>query len=63
MGGSGGAAVAQAYTYLPRSVTRFPDADALAAELGAVGLRDVSYRLLAGGIVAIHVGVAGGQGQ
>jgi demethylmenaquinone methyltransferase/2-methoxy-6-polyprenyl-1,4-benzoquinol methylase len=58
---SGGAAIAQAYTYLPRSVRRFPDADALAAELGAVGLRDVSYRLLAGGIVAIHVGVAGGQ--
>jgi demethylmenaquinone methyltransferase/2-methoxy-6-polyprenyl-1,4-benzoquinol methylase len=60
---SGGATIAQAYTYLPRSVRRFPDADALAAEMGAVGLRDVSYRLLAGGIVAIHVGVAGGQGR
>src|SRR5439155_1335263 len=58
---SGGATIAQAYTYLPRSVQRFPGADALAAEMGAVGLRDVSYRLLAGGIVAIHVGVAGGQ--
>jgi len=58
---SGGSTIAQAYTYLPRSVQRFPDADSLAAEMRAAGLRDVSYRLLAGGIVAIHVGVAGGQ--
>src|SRR2546423_1780043 len=62
-GGSGGGGVAQASPYLRRSGRRFPDADALAAELGAVGLRDVSYRLLAGGIVAIHVGVAGGRGR
>jgi demethylmenaquinone methyltransferase / 2-methoxy-6-polyprenyl-1,4-benzoquinol methylase len=52
------AAVADAYTYLPNSVKRFPDPDALAAEMEAAGLRDVSYELLAGGIVAIHSGVA-----
>ena len=54
-------AIAEAYTYLPSSVRRFPDAEGLAGEMRAAGLRDVSYRLLAGGIVAIHVGVAGGQ--
>ena len=55
-------AIADAYTYLPRSVRRFPDAEGLAGEMRAAGLRDVSYQLLAGGIVAIHVGVAGGPG-
>jgi demethylmenaquinone methyltransferase/2-methoxy-6-polyprenyl-1,4-benzoquinol methylase len=58
----GGAQIADAYAYLPRSVKRFPAPAALAAAMERAGLRDVRYALLAGGIVAIHAGtVAGGQ--
>jgi demethylmenaquinone methyltransferase / 2-methoxy-6-polyprenyl-1,4-benzoquinol methylase len=46
-----------AYNYLPNSVKRFPPADALAAQMDAVGLSPVRYVLTAGGIIAIHVGV------
>jgi demethylmenaquinone methyltransferase/2-methoxy-6-polyprenyl-1,4-benzoquinol methylase len=45
-----------AYEYLPNSVRRFPGPEQLAAILYACGLRDVSYRLTAGGIIALHVG-------
>ena len=45
----------EAYTYLPASVRRFPGPDDLAAQL--TGLRDVHYRLFAGGIVALHTAV------
>jgi demethylmenaquinone methyltransferase / 2-methoxy-6-polyprenyl-1,4-benzoquinol methylase len=47
-----------AYTYLPASVRRFPGPDELAASLRASGFADVSYRLFAGGIVALHTGAA-----
>lgn len=50
------AGVAAAYTYLPNSVKRFPGPPELAAELAVAGLVEVSYLLLAGGIVAIHAG-------
>ena len=43
-----------AYTYLPASVKRFPDAPALGALLHDVGLRDVGWLVTAGGIIAIH---------
>lgn len=56
-----GASIADAYTYLPSSVKRFPSPDELAAEMQSVGLSDVSYELLAGGIVAIHAGTAPGR--
>jgi demethylmenaquinone methyltransferase/2-methoxy-6-polyprenyl-1,4-benzoquinol methylase len=46
----------EAYTYLPNSVKRFPAPAALAAELDRAGLQEISYVLLAGGIVAIHAG-------
>jgi demethylmenaquinone methyltransferase/2-methoxy-6-polyprenyl-1,4-benzoquinol methylase len=46
-----------AYSYLPASVRRFPAPDRLAATMARVGFEDVRYRLLAGGIVALHVGV------
>ena len=46
----------EAYRYLPRSVTAFPAADALAGLMRQTGLTDVSYRLLGGGAVALHVG-------
>jgi demethylmenaquinone methyltransferase/2-methoxy-6-polyprenyl-1,4-benzoquinol methylase len=46
----------RAYTYLPASVRRFPGPDELARAMRDAGFADVSYRLLAGGIVALHVG-------
>ncbi|MDQ3857415.1 MAG: class I SAM-dependent methyltransferase [Actinomycetota bacterium] len=45
-----------AYTYLPASVRRFPGPGDLAAACERAGFADLSWRLLAGGIVAIHVG-------
>jgi demethylmenaquinone methyltransferase/2-methoxy-6-polyprenyl-1,4-benzoquinol methylase len=47
-----------AYSYLPASVKRFPDAEKLAELLRVCGFEDVSFRLLAGTIVALHVGTA-----
>jgi demethylmenaquinone methyltransferase/2-methoxy-6-polyprenyl-1,4-benzoquinol methylase len=47
-----------AYTYLPASVRRFPGPEQLAAVLGRAGFAGVSFRLLGGGIVALHVGEA-----
>ena len=47
-----------AYAYLPASVRRFPDVEALAALLRSAGFSDVRYRTFAGGIVALHTGVA-----
>jgi demethylmenaquinone methyltransferase/2-methoxy-6-polyprenyl-1,4-benzoquinol methylase len=47
-----------AYAYLPASVRRFPDPDALAQLLEQHGFRDVRYRTFAGGIVALHVAEA-----
>lgn len=45
-----------AYRYLPRSVAAFPPAAELADLMRGAGLADVSYRLLGGGTVALHVG-------
>jgi demethylmenaquinone methyltransferase / 2-methoxy-6-polyprenyl-1,4-benzoquinol methylase len=45
-----------AYTYLPSSVRRFPNARGLGAAMAAVGLVDVRWILPAGGIIAIHAG-------
>jgi demethylmenaquinone methyltransferase/2-methoxy-6-polyprenyl-1,4-benzoquinol methylase len=45
-----------AYTYLPSSVRRFPNARGLGAAMAAVGLVDVRWLLTAGGIIAIHAG-------
>jgi len=47
-----------AYTYLPASVRRFPGAKELAALMETAGFEQVRYRLFAGGIVALHTGVA-----
>jgi len=46
-----------AYSYLPRSVRRFPGPGELAALMWRSGLRDVRYVLTAGGIIALHAGV------
>ena len=48
----------EAYSYLPASVRRFPPAAELAVLMRAAGFEDVRFRLLAGSIVALHVGVA-----
>ncbi len=47
---------ADAYTYLPDSVRRFPPPRELAAIMWSVGLREIHYTLTAGGIIALHVG-------
>ena len=47
-----------AYTYLPASVKRFPDAEALAELMRGHGFGAVEFRLLGGSIVALHTGVA-----
>lgn len=44
------------YDYLLRGVHGFPEQGAFAAELVAAGFRDVSYRNLTFGIVALHEG-------
>jgi demethylmenaquinone methyltransferase/2-methoxy-6-polyprenyl-1,4-benzoquinol methylase len=45
-----------AYSYLPASVRRFPGPEDLAAAMERSGFAAVSWRLLGGGIVALHVG-------
>ena len=45
-----------AYTYLPASVTEFPAPQALARRMADAGFRDAGFRLLTGGIAAIHWG-------
>lgn len=60
--GAGETTIADAYTYLPNSVKRFPSPEALAAQMADVGLQDVSYVLTAGGIIAIHAATVPGRG-
>jgi demethylmenaquinone methyltransferase/2-methoxy-6-polyprenyl-1,4-benzoquinol methylase len=48
----------EAYSYLPASVRRFPDAERLAQLMREAGFGDVEFRLLAGSIVALHSGAA-----
>jgi demethylmenaquinone methyltransferase/2-methoxy-6-polyprenyl-1,4-benzoquinol methylase len=48
-----------AYQYLPESVRQFPDQQALAALMRAVGFSSVSYYNLFGGVAAVHVGDKG----
>jgi demethylmenaquinone methyltransferase/2-methoxy-6-polyprenyl-1,4-benzoquinol methylase len=45
-----------AYTYLPASVRRFPGPSDLAAAFGRAGFDGVGWKLMGGGIVALHVG-------
>ena len=49
-----------AYTYLPESVKRFPSPHGLAERMGRAGFPRVRYLMLAGGIITIHAGAAGG---
>jgi demethylmenaquinone methyltransferase / 2-methoxy-6-polyprenyl-1,4-benzoquinol methylase len=45
-----------AYSYLPASVRRFPGPEDLARAMEGAGFGGVGWRLLGGGIVALHVG-------
>jgi len=45
-----------AYEYLAESIRAWPDQPALAARIAAAGWRDVAWRDLTGGIVALHRG-------
>lgn len=44
------------YTYLPHSLTNFPDQDRLAGIFKEAGLKSVTYEGLTGGVVSIHCG-------
>jgi demethylmenaquinone methyltransferase/2-methoxy-6-polyprenyl-1,4-benzoquinol methylase len=46
----------RAYAYLPASVRRFPGPGDLALALRGAGFEEVVWRLLGGGIVALHLG-------
>lgn len=46
-----------AYRYLPDSVGAFPPADDLAGMMSATNLRNVRYKLVGGGTVALHIGI------
>jgi demethylmenaquinone methyltransferase/2-methoxy-6-polyprenyl-1,4-benzoquinol methylase len=49
----------EAYSYLAESVHSFPDPPGLAAKMDAAGFERIRWLLTAGGILAIHSGVAG----
>ena len=48
---------ADAYDYLAESILEWPDQEALSEWFLGVGLQQVQYRNLTGGIVALHRGV------
>lgn len=50
----------QAYTYLPRSVDRFLTPAGLARAMQTAGLREITWRTLGLGSVALHVGLVSG---
>jgi demethylmenaquinone methyltransferase/2-methoxy-6-polyprenyl-1,4-benzoquinol methylase len=45
-----------AYEYLPDSISKFPDQEALAAMMRAAGFADVRFENLSGGVAALHIG-------
>lgn len=45
-----------AYTYLPDSIRKFPDANRLAGMMSAAGFQPATYQFLTGGIAALHIG-------
>ena len=47
-----------AYTYLPESVRRFPDAERLAQEMRETGFGEVHFERMTFGIVVLHLGRA-----
>ncbi len=47
----------QAYSYLPESIRKFPNAEQLAAQMREAGFSRVEYHALTFGAVALHLGV------
>jgi demethylmenaquinone methyltransferase/2-methoxy-6-polyprenyl-1,4-benzoquinol methylase len=47
----------EAYTYLPESVRRFPDAPSLSRMMEQAGYSDVQFERMTFGIVALHTGI------
>jgi demethylmenaquinone methyltransferase/2-methoxy-6-polyprenyl-1,4-benzoquinol methylase len=47
---------AEPYRYLVESIRKFPKPEAFAAMLREAGFRRVSYRMMSGGVVALHSG-------
>jgi demethylmenaquinone methyltransferase/2-methoxy-6-polyprenyl-1,4-benzoquinol methylase len=45
-----------AYSYLPESVRKFPDAEELANQMRAAGFSNVRFERMTAGIVALHLG-------
>jgi demethylmenaquinone methyltransferase/2-methoxy-6-polyprenyl-1,4-benzoquinol methylase len=45
-----------AYTYLPESVTQFPQREQFTQRMADAGFHDVSWRDLTGGIVCLYTG-------
>ena len=54
--GNLGHAAAADYQWLPESLRRFPGAEGLAERATLVGLREVRFERLSGGIAAVHIG-------
>ncbi len=46
----------EAYTYLPESVRKFPDAEGLANQMREAGFVNVRFERMTAGIVALHLG-------
>jgi len=53
----------RAYTYLPASVRRFPGPGELAVLLEEAGFGEVGWKVLGGGIVALHTATSRPIGQ
>ncbi len=49
----------EAYTYLPESVRKFPDAEGLANQMRDAGFANVRFERMTAGIVALHLGDRG----
>lgn len=48
----------EAYSYLPESVRKFPDAPGLARKMDEAGFKGVHFQRMTFGIVALHIGTA-----
>ncbi len=46
----------EAYSYLPESVRKFPDAGELADQMRAAGFSNVRFQRMTAGVVALHLG-------
>ena len=52
-----------AYTWLPESTRTFPAPAELARRMERAGFTDVSFRLMLGGVTAVHAGTKSGKGE